>query len=360
MGTDSLTPAAPAGPVATAGTGGRSPRARRRRAVLIVLAAVLVLALLTVAAVWGYGRSLDNKVNRTDVFGGMGAARPDRKVAGAMNILVVGSDSRNPDTTGSRSDTLLLAHVDAAHRHAYVVSIPRDTWVHVPAAPAGRGGDTMAKINSAYAWGGMPLVVQTVEEFTGVHIDHTAAIDFAGFQQVVDAVGGITMNVDQTVRSIHPPYRLFTAGTHDFDGAQALDYVRQREQFADGDFARERHQQEFLKALMDKATRSGTLANPVKLNGFLQSVTKSMTVDQNFDLPATALALRSLRSGDVTFLASPSAGTGNIGDQSVVRADSQRAAALYRAMADDALAQWLSGPGADPSASAGTGSRPGG
>ena len=89
----------------------------------------------------------------------------------------------------------------------------------------------------------------TVEQYTGVRIDHLALIDFAGFVKVTDALGGVDMNIEQTITSIHPPYRTFHAGMNHLNGAEALDYVRQRKQFADGDFARMRHQHEFLKAI---------------------------------------------------------------------------------------------------------------
>jgi LCP family protein required for cell wall assembly len=315
---------------------------RWRRITVIVAAALAVLAVAGVTGIWLYGRSLNHNLQRTDAFAGVPSDRPSQSVTGAQNILLLGSDSRDPDTTAtSRTDTIMLLHLDADHKHAYVISIPRDTWVYVPASANGKNGNTMAKINAAYAWGGTPLVVQTVEKFTGVRMDHVVLIDFAGFQQVVDALGGVDMYIDQTIKSIHPPYRTFTKGTQHLDGAEALDYVRQRYQFATGDFARERHQQEFLVDLMRKASSTGTLADPVKLNAFLQAVTKSVTVDKSFDLVSAAFDLRGLRADDVTFLSSPSVGTTTINGQSVVKSNSVRATALYDAVSKDAVAQWV-------------------
>ncbi|OLB77059.1 MAG: hypothetical protein AUI14_17045 [Actinobacteria bacterium 13_2_20CM_2_71_6] len=320
----------------------RGSRRWRRRALAVGLALALVVA-GGATFVWGYARSLNGNLARTNVFGSMSpSARPPETVVGALNILLLGSDSRDPGGTGSsRSDTMMLLHLDADHHHAYAVSIPRDTWVFVPTAPDGKNGNTMAKINAAYSWGGAPLAVQTVERFTGVRIDHVVIIDFAGFRGVVDALGGLDMYVDQTITSIFPPYRVFSKGNRHFTGAEALDYVRQRYQYADGDLTRERHQQEFLKALLDKADSSGTLTDPSRLNAFLQAVTKSTTVDENFDLVDTALQLRDLRGTDVTFLTSPTAGTGWEGDQSVLRSDPAKAAALYRAVSADTVATWL-------------------
>jgi LCP family protein required for cell wall assembly len=325
-----------------AGATGTRRRFRWKRALAIIAAVAVLLGTGGVVAAWAYGRQLNANLHRTNAFAGLvPSSRPTEAVTGALNILLLGSDSRNPDTTAaSRSDTIMLLHLDADHQHAYTISIPRDTWTYVPAASGGNG-NTMAKINSAYAWGGVPLTVQTVERFTGVRIDHVVVVDFSGFKQVTDALGGVDMTVDQTITSIFAPDRVYTKGTHHFTGAEALDYVRQRYQFADGDFTRERHQQQFLKDLLDKATSSGTLSNPVKLNSFLQAITKSITVDQSFDLVNTAMQLSNLRSSDITFLTSPSAGTGWEGNQSVVLADTAKAKALYQAVKNDTVAQWL-------------------
>src|SRR6185369_66835 len=110
-------------------------------------------------------------------------------------ILLLGSDSRDPGAgdgvTGERTDTIVLAHIPASQDKAYLVSIPRDLWVHVPASSDGQSGNTMAKINAAYAWGGSALMVAAVEQYTGVRIDHVVKVDFAGFVRVTDAVGGV-------------------------------------------------------------------------------------------------------------------------------------------------------------------------
>ncbi|NJC85074.1 LCP family protein [Planosporangium mesophilum] len=325
-----------------------------------VVAALALVAVGGIGAAWLYGRSVNADLSRTNAFSPVSEEtpapwpswtpsatpssnpRPAQTGTAAMNVLLLGSDSRDPNSTaGTRSDTMMLAHLDADHRHAYLISIPRDTWVEIPATADGRRGGTMGKINSAYAQGGAPLAVRTVEAFTGVRIDHVVIIDFAGFQRVVDALGGVDMAVDRTITSIFPPHRTFVQGKRHFTGAEALDYVRQRYQFADGDFARERHQQQFLKALMDKAAGMGVLSDATRLNAFLRAVTKAVTVDEKFDLVDIAMQVRHLRSTDVTTLASPSAGTGWEGNQSVVRADTARARALYDAVRTDTVARWL-------------------
>jgi LCP family protein required for cell wall assembly len=343
-------------------------RRRRRQVLLGMLAVLLVLAAGGAVAVYAYGRSLNAGLKRTDAFAGLSPSqRPSPAVAGAMNLLVLGSDTRDPGSAADpgRSDTMMLLHLDADHRHAYVISIPRDTWVHVPQAPNG-DGDTMAKINSAYAWGGTPLAVQTVEEFTGVRIDHVVLVDFAGFQKVVDAMGGVDLTIDQTITSIFPPYREFKQGRQHLDGAEALDYVRQRYQFDDGDLTREKHQQQLLAALLDKAANAGTLTDLGRLDGLLRSLTQTVTVDQGFDLVDVALQLRGLRGPDVTYLTSPIAGTDWEGDEAVVLPDTERAAQLYGAVRLDTVGAFLnggSGPpdpaGANSPAPSPTGAKPG-
>jgi anionic cell wall polymer biosynthesis LytR-Cps2A-Psr (LCP) family protein len=178
---------------------------------------------------------------------------------------------------------------------------------------------------------------------TGVRVDHVLEIDFGGFKEVTDALGGVDLYVDRSITSIHKPYRHFTKGMNHMDGEEALDWVRQRKQFPTGDFARMQHQQQFLKALLDKAASSGTLANPAKLNAFLKATARAVTVDNGFSLVDMAVQFRNLRSGNLHFLTNPSTGSQVIGGQSVVIADRDRALSLYQAMGRDTMANWVSG-----------------
>jgi LCP family protein required for cell wall assembly len=331
------------------GVPGRSYRGRRRprwgRIALVLTVALGLVGLLCGFGLFLYSRSLDSRVGRTDPFSQITGGRPPVVAQGALNMLLLGSDSRDPDekaNAGSRTDTIILMHIQADHKHAYLISIPRDSYLPIP----GHGKD---KINAAFAFGGLPLVIRTVEGFTNVHIDHLALIDFGGFQQVTDALGGVDMYVDQTIQSIHPPGRIFTQGNHHFNGAEALDYVRQRYQFADGDITREKHQQLFLKAVMDKAASSGTLTNPAKLNAFLQAITKAMVVDKGLSLPDMAWQFHGLRSSNLTFMTSPFSGFDTIDDQSVVVVDQDKAKALYSAVAHDQVATYLTQASATPS-----------
>jgi LCP family protein required for cell wall assembly len=288
----------------------------------------------------------NSKLARVDAFDAITGNRPPVLVKGAQNILLLGSDSRDPskaaDLGGWRTDTIILMHINAAHDKAYMISIPRDTWVFVPQSPSNPAlGNTNAKINAAFSWGGVPLTVETVERFTGVHIDHAVVINFGGFAQVTDALGGVDMYIDKTIKSIHPPYRTFVKGTHHYNGAEALDYIRQRKQFANGDFTRVAHQQAFLKDIMNEATSSGTLSSPSKLTKFMGAISKAVVVDKTFDLASMAVQFHNLRATDMTFVTSPSAGTGMEDGQSAVLADKPKVASLYAAVGHDDVANWL-------------------
>jgi LCP family protein required for cell wall assembly len=289
---------------------------------------------------------VNNDIDRTDPFAGIRGDRPAKAVEGAMNILMLGSDSRDPDNKSKagewRTDTMLIAHIPADHSKAYLISIPRDLYVYIPQSPTNPDlGDRKAKINAAFAWGGLPLAVQTVEGFTGLRMDHVVLIDFGGFKQVVDALDGIDMYIEQDVKSIHPPYRQFTKGNAHLDGAQALDYVRQRYQFAEGDFARMRHQQQFMKAVLDKAASNGTLTNPAKLNSFLRATAQAVTVDQNLSVIDMALTFRGIRGGDLVFSTAPHLGNKTVNGEDVIMPDTEKGKALYDAVKNDKAGDWF-------------------
>ncbi|MEV0805497.1 LCP family protein [Micromonospora sp. NPDC050200] len=340
-------PGTPPGPGGPGGSGRRGPRPRWRRIGLVAGVAVLVLALLGGAGAWLYTSNLNDDLARTDPFSEITGGRPAKAVDGALNILLVGSDSRDPDAPVDkqsqwRADTIIVMHIPADHKSAYLVSIPRDLYVPIPeSAGADCDSGQRAKINAAFAFGGLPLAVRTVECFTDVRIDHVMAIDFGGFKEVTDALGGVDLKVERSITSIHKPYRKFTKGTMHMDGATALDWIRQRKQFPQGDFARMRHQQEFLRALMDKAASTGTLTNPKKLNAFLQSVTDAVTVDNGFSLVDMGLQFRSLRGENLTFITSPNSGSDTINGESVVVSDREKALAMYKAMSADTMAAWV-------------------
>lgn len=340
--------AAPAGETSpTVEPGAPAPR-QRRRARRIILVSLLVLALIAgggVLAGYLYYRSINNGIERVDAFQDVPEqARPSKpaEAANAKNILILGSDSRDPDnTSGSRSDTIILAHLPKDRSSAQLFSIPRDTWVHVPASKDGRQGNRDAKINASFAWGGIPLMVQSVEQFTGVRIDHVALVDFSGFKEIVDALGGVEITVDQNFTSTISGGRKFVKGTQVMDGATALDYARERYSFPDGDFTRIKHQQQVIKAILDKAASGGLLTDPGRLNSFLKATANAVAVDQTISILDLAMDLRHLRSDNLTFFTSPSKGTGMVGSESVVFANAEKAKRLYDAVKRDSVPEIL-------------------
>jgi LCP family protein required for cell wall assembly len=307
--------------------------------------AVLVTVTGLTGGGWLYYRSVEGDIARVDPFAGVPTAeRPQSVAKKAINLLILGSDSQDRDLANSRADTIILAHLKGNRRKAQLISIPRDTWVYIPGPADGRYGGRNAKINAALAWGGTPLMVRTVERFTGVRIDHVVLIDFADVEYIIDALGRIEVQVDTSFTSIARPFRKFVAGTQTMDGAAALDYARQRQQFPDGDFARIRHQQAVIRAMLDKAATGGLFTDPARLDAFLRAVAKAVTVDKALSIFRMAAELRHLRDEDVAFLTSPTRGTGRVRGQSVVLPDQPRAAALYDAIKRDRADSWFNGP----------------
>jgi len=359
-------PGGPAGPPPRGPGGGNRPgqpyrgkrKPRWRRIALVAGAVVLIGALVAGISLYGYADNLNDDLKRTDAFSDITAGRPASTVEGALNILLVGSDSRDPDATKDdtnawRADTLIVMHIPADHKSAQLVSIPRDLWVQVPSGnSADCSSGSRAKINASFAFGGLPRAVRTVECMTDVRLDHVLAIDFGGFKEVTDALGGVDLKVEQSITSIHKPFRKFKKGTMHMSGAEALDWIRQRKQFARGDFARMQHQQEFLKALMDKAASTGTLSSPGKLNDFLKATTSAITADKDFSLTDMALQFRSLRGENLTFITSPNLGSQTISGQSVVVSDREKAIALYKAVAADKMDEWMTSTKTTPSSQA--------
>ncbi|MCG5443083.1 LCP family protein [Micromonospora sp. NIE79] len=325
------------------------PRSRRRRPrwQKVALISFLVVALLGgVGLIAGglYFRSINSGIERVDAFDGVPEeSRPQVVADGAMNIMILGSDSRDPEnSSGSRTDTIILAHLPKDRQSAQLISIPRDSWVSVPESPQGRGGRD-AKINAAFAWGGVPLMVQTLEKFTGVRIDHVAMVDFAGFKEIVDALGGIDITVDKGFTSKHSlnpdGRREFVAGRQTMDGPTALDYARERYAFAEGDFTRIKHQQQVIKAILDKAVSGGTLASPTKLNSFIRATADAVAVDQSMSLVDLAMQLRHMQSGQLGFFTCPTTGTGRMGSESVVLVDKPKAERVFDAVRRDSVGE---------------------
>lgn len=262
----------------------RSQHARRRAArphhhvvLRVILASQLCLALLTGLTVVLVYRHLDGNL-RTEDLGGRVTVDP-KKVAVSgprepLNILVMGSDSRDGAGNdidgqkggGERSDTTILLHVSADRKEAYGVSIPRDTLVTRPDCKAKDGSDIpgadLQMFNSAFSAGGAACTISTVGAITGIHIDHWVVVDFRGFRDMVDAVGGVQVCIPRPVDDRRHGI-VFDAGTQVLRGEQALDYVRERYVLStNSDIGRMKRQQAFIASMINKVFSAGTLARP--------------------------------------------------------------------------------------------------
>lgn len=258
-----------------------------RGTLITVLAVVLVLS-VTFILIY---RHLESNIvqvefdptDRPDVVETDGPAEP-------MNLLIIGSDSRDGDNaviggdTPGLSDVVMLLHVSADREFAYGVSLPRDAMVQAPACKSKDGAQThpagLRMFNTAFALGGPACTVKMVEHLTDIRIDHFAVVDFVGFKTMVDAINGITMcvphEVNDTIGKIHLP-----GGTYKMTGAQVLDYARLRHGLGapTGDIGRMKRQQAVVAAMINRVMSAGTLANPVRLFNFLDAATESLTTD---------------------------------------------------------------------------------
>lgn len=318
--------------------GDRHERRRNRRVLLVALVLLLVPAL----AVGGYLGWLNHIVTAnvkqatllpdSSLPDANGAAAPQNLATKGTNYLIIGNDA-GPGRSGARSDVMVLAHVPADHSAVTLIHFPRDLWVPIP-------GHGTAKLNASYAYGGSPLLVTTMQQMLGVHIDHVAMLGFEGFKAMTDAVGGVDVNVAEPSESSDG--HVFTRGLMHMDGATALAFVRQRKELSEGDISRGRRQLAFIKALMLKTLSSSTLTNPVTIKDFLDAATTNLTVDQNLDAGAMrseAFSLRGLRGGDIRFITAPFTGFGTSSDgQSIDIVDVSRMKELGQAIARDDLA----------------------
>jgi anionic cell wall polymer biosynthesis LytR-Cps2A-Psr (LCP) family protein len=335
--------------------------------------------------------SATNAIQQQSLLGGAQGAdqRAHAQITGAKNILLVGLDTRPSwANTGelSRSDSIILLHIPADRTGAYMISLPRDSYVRIPAYDNGAqrypGGKN--KINSAFAYGsrgltgaaaeshGFELLALTVKNLTGITPDAAAIIDFSGFTKVLQVLGKVCMYVDENVTSIHightadgkqaVPYKtdsaganprkvpgvtpnFYAKGNHCFTPTEALDYARQRDLLAnhDSDYGRQRHQQQLLKAILKQTAHEG-LTSPTKLPGLLTAIGKTMTVDSGgISLEDWAFAMKGINPDQITTLKTNdgkfnSRSVPGIGDVEILGSTSM---AMLQAARDDDMAAFV-------------------
>lgn len=318
----------------------RAPRWARVCAVLgallmIVSGGGLVAADVLVARYAG-------AVKTEDLFGdaAVGATKePVSDIKGPLNILLVGIDPRNA-TTRPLADSIMIAHVAADMKQAYIFSVPRDLVVDIPQFDKSgfRGGRD--RINAAMSYGsetpgnqhpnvahGFELLSKTVAARTGIkRFDAGAIINFGGFQKIVDAMGGVTMTIDERTKSEHlqpngkprpnngcgcehpyyGPQAVYEKGIRHLKGWQALDFVRQRYGLKGTDYGRQRHQQQFVKAMAEQAMSKNVVTNPIKLDKVLRAAGESLIFNgRGRSVVDWGLALKGVDTKDIMMIKLP-------------------------------------------------------
>jgi len=321
---------------------------RRYARLLATVSAAAVL--LGSGAGWATVRHYAGQVQRIDAFG---EHREAPASGDPLTFLVVGSDSREGlsdrqvrrlhtgwDEFGQRTDTMMLAHV-SRDGSVTVVSLPRDSLATIPEYTGEDGqqhDSSEEKLNSAYAYGGAPLLVKTVEQTTGVRIDHYLEVNFAGFVKMVNALGGVEVCVPADVYDAPSGLQL-AAGRSTLKGRDALAYVRAREFDPTADMGRMKRQQSFVASMVHKAASSAVLLDPARATAFVDAMLGSMKVDQSLDNAQVMELTRRLAQIDpsqVTFRTVPVVGEramGAIGN--VVEWDGPGSAAIFTALAND-------------------------
>jgi LCP family protein required for cell wall assembly len=303
--------------------------------------------------------------------GGSGGDESRSSLSGPLNYLLIGSDARAEDpSAGARSDTIIIVHIPVTMDRAYLISIPRDLRVQIPPFPATGFLGAHEKINGAFEYGhggdgGVQLLSATLSQLMGITFDGAAVVDFSGFQKAIGLLGGVYMCIDERTESHHighdkngnflapwygpdGDYRnyestpvVYEPGCRHLDPWEALDYSRQRKSIPDGDYGRQRHQQQLLKAMFDEARRRGVATNPGKLDALIRSVGQSLTVDTNgVPLADLVYALRDVKPADLIGIKVPSQPQ-DIGGISYVLALEDQASALYDAVRSDNLDNWV-------------------
>lgn len=335
-------------------------RPRRHRVLLGIGIVLLVLVVLIAGLSWYVTNRYAGNITRIPgVFSGLDESTrpaPPTPAAGSSDVpitlLLVGVDSgAEPlpgeavvDPGGANAEVVMLVQVSADRNSAVAVSLPAGSVV--PVSPPGTGGNGSpgtgtASIRTAFDTGGPTMLVQTVESLTDVRIDHYVSVDFAGFAEITDALGGVDVRVAEAteVQGVS-----FTRGLNHLGGPQALVYVRQRSGLPDGELDRVRRQQSYLRAVMVEVARDNLLTDPMQLDDFTLALTGALSVEDtmsDMDVVSLALSLRQLGPGDVTFLTVPIAGTQRGPTGTVVALDQARADQLWSYLDDDSVQDHL-------------------
>ncbi|MFI6051600.1 LCP family protein [Streptomyces violascens] len=303
-----------------AGKRRKQPSTRRRAAKIAAWSAAGVVLVGGGGLGYVYFK-LNGNLKGVDINAQLGTDRPQNVDNGSMDILVLGSDSRagankeyGTDEGGARSDTAMIIHVYQGHKTASVVSIPRDTLITRPSctAPGGKTtpGAKRQMFNTAYEVGGPACAVKTVEQMSGIRMDHYIEVDFTGFKKLIDQLGGVPVTTNKPIKDDKSHLDL-PAGKHTLNGEQALGLVRTRHGVVgDGsDLGRIQLQQAFIKALIGQVKSVGVFSNPTKLYGLADAATKAITTDSDLSsinsLIGFANGLKGLDAANVKMITLP-------------------------------------------------------
>ncbi|MFI6601851.1 LCP family protein [Nonomuraea sp. NPDC050536] len=268
------------------------PRRRRMSWLLMALVAAVTAAAIAVPATL-----ISLSGNKHSAI----LTQPPAEISGAMNVLLIGSDSREGPNgqygrpNGRRADTMMIVHIPANRGKVTAVDLPRDSMVQISACRS--DPPRMAMLNSAYGTGGTSCLIKTVEQLTGLRMDHFVELDFTGFKRMVDAVGGVEVTLPRPVNDSQAKLNL-PAGKTILNGEQALGYVRLR-RYGDGsDLQRIKRQQAFMKSMLTKVRE-----DPTKIRPLLTEVRKAVKTD--LDLETMYRLATQLQGSKVSFVVVP-------------------------------------------------------
>lgn len=310
------------GPAARHGPRGRSRRHLRRRiAAWVSISLTFVLVVATLGAYVEY-RNVVDSIHRVSITG-LGKRPP--KYTNALNVLVIGSDSRKGRNKRfgaqladgpQRSDTVMLLHLSPGRHHATVISFPRDSTVPIFAcAPRGPGSPgqvavpgSVEQINTTFANGGPACLWKTVEQTTGIRIDHFIEMNFTGFIHVVNDIGGVYVCLPFAVDNVNSGLHL-SAGRHHVGGQQALAFWRARENIGEGsDLQRIQRDQFLMASLLQGIEHSNILGSPTTMLSVVKDIADAMTTDMDTSsLLQVAGSVRGLSTKSVQFIQVPTA-----------------------------------------------------
>ncbi|QCV87456.1 LytR family transcriptional regulator [Acidipropionibacterium jensenii] len=336
---DDTTEPANEGEVATATRTAR----KKRKWPKIFLAALLAAVLLVVGVLFYYFRSISgalNEIHRDSSLMPDNTAVQPVETGKPINFVLMGTDNR-AGVSGARSDSLILAQLSGDREHLYLVSFLRDMWVTVPANKVVKK-DSKAKINAAYSWGGSALTIKTLQKLTGVQMDHAVIIDFPGFISLTDELGGVTVNNPQksTIDG-----HTFAQGNITISGEEALLYVRERYDLANGDLDRAARQRSVITAIIEKSMSGGVISDPKKFKGVLDVYAKNTTVDSGLttaNIRKIATSLKFSSGKGVVQVQAPISGFGKSKDgQAYDIVDEAGMKELSTALKNDRMADYV-------------------